>query len=260
MDVQLHFNDYRVYSKIFSLNGDFTKDPQFYSCFGVDTSTCALLDPDKARLSKDVLSFYFSRRAILSIADTIHNKVAICPRVIRLIPNVGFIKVNKLVHLLASRKKPTDMFYALRCTTMDIITSYAFDSPNSYLDCPEFSSPLLRDIHTAIKLIWVVKSFPWILHVIPYLPRFLGRGLHTQCEAFSRVQCFVSQQIVFVEATLPACKNSTRTVSPSIYSDPSFCAKAIPLPAQSFCTRACPSSRQRVTQLRMPGWSASFTF
>jgi hypothetical protein len=73
---QLHFNDYRAYSKIFSVGGhQFTKDPDFYACFGVETSTFGLIDPEKARLGRELLAPYFNRRSILQLESVIQTKV-----------------------------------------------------------------------------------------------------------------------------------------------------------------------------------------
>ncbi|KAF6762853.1 benzoate 4-monooxygenase cytochrome P450 [Ephemerocybe angulata] len=193
---ELHFNDYRVYHKIFSISGQFTKDPSFYSCFGVGMSTFGLMDPEQARLSRELMSTYFSRRAVLQLESVIQSKV------------------DKLIQLLSSRENPSDMFYAFRCATMDIITTYCFQSPLGCLDSNNFKAPLLTDIQTAVSLLWTMKSFPWIIPVIPFLPTYLGGRLQEQCQAFLNVQSFVNTAISVVQQN--AALQDTRKVPQGI--------------------------------------------
>ncbi|TEB35527.1 benzoate 4-monooxygenase cytochrome P450 [Coprinellus micaceus] len=175
---ELHFNDPKVYGKIFSISAQFAKDPAFYACFGVDTSTFGLADPEHARLSREIMSIYFNRRAILQLEGIIQSKV------------------DKLVGLVSSRQCPSDMFYAFRCATMDIIATHCFDSSSAnFLDAPEFKAPLLSDIQTGVSLLWTVKSFPWILPIVSILPKRMGGQISRQLDAFIRVQEGIIQDI-----------------------------------------------------------------
>lgn len=73
--LKLHFNDPRAYNRIFSVNSQLSKDPSFYACFGVDTSTFGLMDSEQARLSRELMSIYFNRRSILQFESVIQTKV-----------------------------------------------------------------------------------------------------------------------------------------------------------------------------------------
>lgn len=104
-------------------------------------------------------------------------------------------QVDKLAELLASGGKAFDMFYAFRCATMDIITTHCFQFPSQCLDTPGFIDPLLKDIQAGVSLLWTMKSFPWLVYIIPLLPKCIGGNFQDQCQAFMNVQSFVLEKI-----------------------------------------------------------------
>jgi putative lipoic acid-binding regulatory protein len=88
------------------------------------------------------------------------------------------------------------MFYAFRCATMDIITEHCFQSSSDCLDSQDFKAPLLMDIQAGVPLLWTLKSFPWILPVIPILPNCIGGNLLNQYRALGDVQSFVANRVL----------------------------------------------------------------
>jgi len=56
------------------------------------------------------------------------------------------------------------------------------------LDYPEFSAPLLLNIQTAIPLLWLIKSFPWIVPILFFLPAALRLHTYDQFRAFIGVR------------------------------------------------------------------------
>ncbi|KAJ3550619.1 hypothetical protein NMY22_g345 [Coprinellus aureogranulatus] len=191
---ELHFTDPKVYNKIFSVGVQFTKDPAFYTCFGVDMSTFGLMDPDRARRSRELMSVYFNRRAILELEGVIQAKV------------------DKLVALLASNRTPSDMFYAFRCATMDIIITHCFGpSSAGCLDVPGFRAAVLSDIQLGIPLLWIAKAFPWMLPIIAFLPRCMTGRLAMQFDAFVRVQDYVLEKVQAIKRPSSDTRNAADT-------------------------------------------------
>lgn len=87
------------------------------------------------------------------------------------------------------------MFYAFRCATMDIITEHCFRYSSNCLDSPDFKAPLLMDIQAGVPLLWTLKSFPWILPIIPILPKCISGNLSRQYRALGNLNSFVASKI-----------------------------------------------------------------
>ena len=101
-------------------------------------------------------------------------------------------QANQLVHRLASRgRTPSDMFLAYRTATLDIITEYLFGICQNHVNYPDFKAPLLIDIQTSVPLLWLLKSFSFLRHVLPYIPRWLAPRIHDQFRAFYSIQTFL---------------------------------------------------------------------
>lgn len=73
--VKLHFNDYKTYHEIYSVESRFTKDPAFYNCFNANDSTFGAIDPNDAKVRRSIMHPFFSRRAVLQMEDNITKKV-----------------------------------------------------------------------------------------------------------------------------------------------------------------------------------------
>ena len=76
-DFQLHFNDIRAYSDIYSVESKFTKDSNFYPCFNCDHSAFGATNPDEAKTRRGVMHTFFSRRAVLDLEGLIRQKVCL---------------------------------------------------------------------------------------------------------------------------------------------------------------------------------------
>jgi hypothetical protein len=83
------------------------------------------------------------------------------------------------------------MFFAYRAATLDIITEYLFGHCQNNVDYPDFEAPLLIAIQTSVPMSWLLKSFPFIVRVLPFLPRWLAPSLHGQSRAFCSLQEFL---------------------------------------------------------------------
>jgi Cytochrome P450 len=86
---------------------------------------------------------------------------------------------------------PTNMFLALRSTTLDIITAYMFGHCIDALDYPDFCNPLLLDIQAALPILWIIKAFPWLVPGIALIPAWLGGTLYNQYRAVGAIRQYV---------------------------------------------------------------------
>ncbi|PPQ77318.1 hypothetical protein CVT25_010900 [Psilocybe cyanescens] len=171
---ELHFNDHHAYSEIYSAGSHLTKDPSFYNCFGASGSAFGAIDPCVSKVRRAFMNSFFSRRAVIKLEDVIQQKIDLLVSKLETASNV-----------------PTNMFLAFRSATLDIITAYMFGHCLDALEHPSFSAPLLLNIQAAIPILWVIKSFPWVVPILVILPRWFGRHLHVQFRALIFIRKFL---------------------------------------------------------------------
>ncbi|KAJ3517547.1 hypothetical protein NLJ89_g437 [Agrocybe chaxingu] len=167
---ELHFNDPAAYHEIYSVGSRLTKDPSFYFCFNASDSAFGVIDPNESKARRGAMHPFFSRRAVLELENII----------------------ELLVHKLGKRgENPANMFLAFRSATLDVITSYMFGHCLDALDHPDFSAPLLLSIQDALPLLWLIKSFPWMIYFLQLVPDQLQWRITNQFRAFLEIRTFI---------------------------------------------------------------------
>lgn len=82
------------------------------------------------RARRSVLTPLFTRARVLELECIVQNKVSkLC---------------NRMQDLLASSLL-VDIYHAVRCISLDVITEYAFDNCRNLLDTPDFAAAALDD-------------------------------------------------------------------------------------------------------------------
>ena len=97
------------------------------------------------------------------------------------------------------------MFLAYRAATLDIITEYLFGHCQNNVNYPDFGAPLLIDIQTSVPMLWILKSFPCIVPVLPLIPRWLAPCIHEQFRAFCSLQEFLVSSLDRSNKEAKAC-------------------------------------------------------
>ncbi|KAJ3755440.1 cytochrome P450 [Lentinula raphanica] len=121
-------HDPRAYGEIYAPGSRFHKDMALYSIFKhSNSSVFTTPDPHDAAVIRNVLSPYFSRRAI--------------------IPKIPLIKEQVPIHPY----KPV---------ALDAFTSLIFSRPFDTLSAPGFDHPFIRGVPSTYINIWVKKYFP----------------------------------------------------------------------------------------------------
>jgi len=99
-----------------------------YKSFNEDTSSFGFLTYNEAKVRKDVLAKSFSQAAIETAEDLCVEKVkSLCAALER----------------QSKASKSADMFFAYRCMTMDIITTFCFGKSVHAVDAPDFKAPIV---------------------------------------------------------------------------------------------------------------------
>ncbi|KAJ3767322.1 cytochrome P450 [Lentinula raphanica] len=144
---ELHFSDPRAYGEIYAPGSRFHKDMALYSIFKhSNSSVFTTPDPHDAAVIRNVLSPYFSRRAI--------------------IPKIPLIKeqVTKLISILKTHtsesENPVNLDHALPAVALDAFTSLIFSRSFDTLSAPGFDHPFIRGVPSTYINIWVKKYFP----------------------------------------------------------------------------------------------------
>ncbi|GAW03868.1 benzoate 4-monooxygenase cytochrome p450 [Lentinula edodes] len=144
---ELHFNDPRAYGEIHAPGSRFHKDAALYSIFGNKSgSVFTTLDPQVAVVVKNVLSPYFSRRAIVPRVAIIQEKV------------IDFI--SRLKAHTSGSGKAINLDHAVHSVALDVLTSLIFSKPFHVLSAPEFDHPFIRHIEPTYTNIWIKKYLP----------------------------------------------------------------------------------------------------
>ncbi|KAH7062170.1 cytochrome P450 monooxygenase-like protein [Macrophomina phaseolina] len=125
---ELHFSDPQAYHDIYNNKNRWDKERNLYHSFGEDRSSFGFLTYREAKARKDVLNKSFSPTAIAKCESIIRSKVdALC----------AAFASN------AQENSPSDLYYAFRCMTMDVITYLCFGASVAALQAPGFRAPIL---------------------------------------------------------------------------------------------------------------------
>ncbi|KAK7454005.1 hypothetical protein VKT23_011516 [Stygiomarasmius scandens] len=153
----LHFNDERAYYQIYGVGSTFTKDPKLYSCFAMNESSFTYTDPEAHKRRTQMINPFFSRRAILELEGVVQEKV------------------DKFISRLKSHPKDRaiNMFWAFRCVSVDVITSYVLGQDFKAMDAKYFEHPFPVGIQRQVRVLWVWKYFPFILPTVMAIPEWI---------------------------------------------------------------------------------------
>jgi cytochrome P450 len=146
---EVHLSDPAHHQTIHRVGTKFTKDPAFYGCsFISPLSMFTAQDNALHRARRSVLAPLFTRARVLELECIVQNKVSkLC---------------NRMQDLLAS-SLPVDIYHAVRCISLDVITEYAFDNCRNLLDTPDFAAAALDGAKKGQLRLWQLQQFPWIV-------------------------------------------------------------------------------------------------
>ncbi|KAF9019730.1 cytochrome P450 [Hymenopellis radicata] len=126
---ELHFNTAEAFSAIYPSYTGFTKDPDFYTCFGEDDSAFGMTNVHDHKIRREILNPLFSRRAILKLESFVQEKVDLFAE-----------QIHK--HQTA----PVNLFRGFRSLAMDVVTEYSYAHSFGGLTTPGFDHPILRAV------------------------------------------------------------------------------------------------------------------
>ncbi|KAL4265469.1 cytochrome P450 family protein [Pleurotus pulmonarius] len=148
---ELHFNGPQFYADIYVNGSKFRKDPKLYTTFHEDESSFCFIDPQDAKIRREIMNPLFSRRAILQLEQYVQATI------------------DKFLEKLQSSRKAIDLHRACRCATLEIILSYCFAGEYDILGAPDFAHPLIIAVENVMPLALVFKHFPFAYDALLWL-------------------------------------------------------------------------------------------
>lgn len=137
LTIQLHFADPKAYHDIYNNKNRWDKEARLYKSFNEDRSSFGFLTYAEAKNRKDVLNRSFSTTAIESAEGLIvENIKALCE---------AFTRQTKT-------GKSSNLLYAFRCMSMDLITTFCFGKPIYAVDEPDFQAPIVMAMDASLPV------------------------------------------------------------------------------------------------------------
>jgi cytochrome P450 len=131
----------------------------------------------------------------------------------------------------AESETSADLFLALRCLSLEIITSFCFAKSVNAIDAPHFTHPLINGMHAATKGFGVLRSFPLFRKAVMAMPPRLAIILSPATAGTSRFQLALKKEVGEVIANPESLKNHPHPIIYHRLLDPAA-QKGLPVPNQ----------------------------
>ncbi|KAF2195904.1 cytochrome P450 monooxygenase-like protein [Zopfia rhizophila CBS 207.26] len=134
---ELHFSNPQAYHDIYNNKNRWDKERQLYRSFNEDRSSFGFLTYKESKERKDVLNRSFSPAAIELAETLIVDKIkALCAAFAR----------------QSGASQSSDLFWAFRCMTMDIVTSLCFGRSVDAINEPDFKAPIIEAMDASLPI------------------------------------------------------------------------------------------------------------
>ncbi|CEI66255.1 unnamed protein product [Fusarium venenatum] len=156
---ELHIDDVKIYKEIYNQTSTYVKHPDFYAGFGTPHSVFVEHDPNLHKQRRRRLNPYFSRRAIGQLETLLKDKI------------------EQLGNRIDGQKGPYNIFNAVRCTTVDIISHYCTGKPLGQLQNSDknFNGDFLDAFDSLAASLWTFMYRPTLRLVMLSIPQALAK-------------------------------------------------------------------------------------
>ncbi|KAH8595382.1 putative P450 monooxygenase [Bisporella sp. PMI_857] len=180
---ELHFSSPAAYHEIYNNSNRWDKEAGLYRSFGEDRSSFGFLTYAESKQRKDIMAPLFSRRAIFELQDLVQSNV------------------DRLCEVLKSNNvagKSSDLFFGLRCFTMDTITSFCFAKSVNALAEPDFKAPIIEAMEASLPAFVLFKHFSIIRKAVFGMPPWLSIIVSPQTAGLIHLQRVLGAQVTDV--------------------------------------------------------------
>lgn len=177
---ELHFDSPRAYHDIYNSRNRWDKEESLYHSFGEDRSSFGFLTYKEAKERKDVLNKSFSAQAIEKASTLVQDKVdALCQAFAR----------QHAAH------ETSDLSWAFRCMTMDIITYYSFGKSIDAINEPGFRAPIILAMDASLPVFIRFKHSSAYKNMIMKCPPHISRVVSPSTAGLVDLQQILGAQI-----------------------------------------------------------------
>ncbi|KAH8105263.1 cytochrome P450 [Cristinia sonorae] len=178
---ELHFSDPAAYGELYHPNRRWKKDPTLYESMTEGAGSWNLLDYPSAKKRREVLLSHFSRKSILDLQHVVQEHMDI-------LCDVFTDHIN-------TTGKSVDLTHAMKCFSIDTITSVCFAKPINATWSPDFKSPMVLAMDRALIILESMVYFRWLRWVVSKLPPSVMLALTKNLEGYNEIRQAFSRQI-----------------------------------------------------------------
>ncbi|KFY93220.1 hypothetical protein V500_03833 [Pseudogymnoascus sp. VKM F-4518 (FW-2643)] len=194
---ELHFSDPAAYSEIYSNNNRWNKEADLYHSFGEDRSSFGFLTYAESKQRKDIMAPLFSRRAICELQGLVKSNVD---------------RLCKILAINNAAGKSSDLFFGLRCFTMDTITYFCFAKSVDALAEPDFKAPIIEAMEASLPAFVMFKHFSLIRKAVFGMPPWLSILTSPQTAGLIQLQQLLGAQVNEVVKNPDTLKDSPHRI------------------------------------------------
>ncbi|KAB8235861.1 hypothetical protein ETB97_003341 [Aspergillus alliaceus] len=160
-DREVHIKDSSYYHTIYTAGSRKTnKDPPTVGAFDVPSATAATVDHDLHRQRRGYLNPYFSKRAIVGLEPTVHERIT---------------KLLSRFEEHMNKKKVLSLDGCFSALTADVITSRFYGKNQDYLGIPDFHF-VVRDGFLGLSRVYHLGRFlPSLVTLLKNMPHWVIR-------------------------------------------------------------------------------------
>ncbi|KAF4626931.1 hypothetical protein G7Y89_g11222 [Cudoniella acicularis] len=177
---ELHFSDPEAYHEIYNNSNRWDKEAKLYQSFGEDRSSFGFLTYAESKQRKDIMTPLFSRRAIFELQSLVQSNL------------------DRLCEVLTANNsagKSSDLFFGLRCFTMDTITTFCFAKSVNALAEPDFKAPIIEAMEASLPAFVLFKHFSLIRKTVFGMPPWLSVITSPQTAGLIHLQQLLGAQV-----------------------------------------------------------------
>ncbi|RGP81376.1 hypothetical protein FLONG3_520 [Fusarium longipes] len=157
---ELHIDDVKLYKTIYNQTSTYTKYEGFYAGFNTPHTVFAEHVPNLHKERRRRLNPFFSRRAIGQLEPLLNEKI------------------SELGRRIDSQSGPYNIFNAIRCTTVDIISHYSAGRPLGQLAKSDenFNGDFLEAFDSLSKVLWKFMYRPTFRQIVTSIPTSIAKA------------------------------------------------------------------------------------
>ncbi|KAL4902025.1 hypothetical protein BDW74DRAFT_181183 [Aspergillus multicolor] len=196
---ELHIQDSSLYHTIYSQDHAYAKDAYFYAAFGTPHSLFVETDRTLHRQRRKMLNNFFSKSSIRNMQGLLYQRVdKLCLQIVRL-----------------SDKGPMNIYNAIRCMTVDLITDIGFGNSFDLTDKARgsgFETDFLQAFNLVATSIWEFMYLPVTRFLVGLLPLSVTIALGGPSAHMARLVMTVSDTVTKFRSLKATGKSESREV------------------------------------------------